>query len=122
VNTTLAALKERLDGESTDPRSTDRNPTPLWLFLYLYILGQPEAYISYMAGARALRDYLSPINTSVSELGAAYIKEVPPMLLTYELVELAKLLYPTQVSTGCAIIYYTIHTEVIPRLPRLPTS
>jgi len=80
----MAALKSKHD---TKVRSDDKTPTPLSVFIHIYIKAEHECYINYMEGAIALADYLSPI---AIPLMPDIIVHTPRMLCSYELTELAQ--------------------------------
>ena len=86
-----------------------RATTPLWVFLYLYEQANEECYPSYMAGAKSLYRYLSPI-----EIPDTYELRRPKALnslCSYETQELEKI-------TGFSqdVIVNTFIREVMPRL------
>jgi hypothetical protein len=74
-----------------------RSPSPLAMYMTVYLQANRECYLDYMLGARALANYLQPINVPV------VTTTVPLMLRSYELHELAKALAPytsTPLSTN----------------------
>ena len=63
-------------------------PTPLATFLYIYTHASYECYVDYMAGAKLLASYLSPIDIRDAPV------RLPDVLASYELTELARALVP----------------------------
>lgn len=67
-----------------------RQPTPLWVLLYLYSKAEHDCYIDYMAGARDLLYYLTANGTVPLDLQEELYPEindpefkVPGLLLSY---------------------------------------
>ncbi len=71
-------------------------PTSLATFLYIYTHASHECYIDYMAGARVLASYLAPIDLCMdTHLDMDRVSLIiPDLLVSYELMELAKVLQP----------------------------
>ena len=63
-------------------------PTPLATFLYIYNHASHEVYINYMEGARALAEFLAPIDVARIDI------TIPDILVSYDLQQIAIVLKP----------------------------
>lgn len=67
--------------------SCSQKETPLWVFLYIYLLSKKEGYINHMEGAKALIKMLKPISFPSREL----VSPLPELFRSsYEVSELAR--------------------------------
>ena len=85
-------------------------PIPLSTYLYIYNHAQHEAYIDYMAGAKALVEYLTPI--AIPKINI----EIPDILVSYDLQQLAKVLQP---HTVIPLDTYQIENAIYEHLTQL---
>lgn len=68
--------------------------TSLKTFLTIYLKAHRECYLDHMEGASALVAWLSPIDMTLESKEAAGYRPLAPLALSYELHQLAKILWP----------------------------
>lgn len=93
----MSTLSERInklkDNTNTSIRSGEKEATSLKDFLHIYVKAEHECYVDYMRGAQELYNYLSPILIPTKQYPAIDTGiELPDLLMSYELTELAKIL------------------------------
>lgn len=88
VRARMAAI---IESSNTSAVSESKEPTPLWIFLYLYEKAPNDCYVGYMGGAKALAKFLAPI-----AIPQDLEFRAPNLLYSYETQELAKVLGTTQ--------------------------
>ncbi|RLB63942.1 MAG: hypothetical protein DRH08_10410, partial [Deltaproteobacteria bacterium] len=81
-------------------------PTPLATFLYIYSHAQHDCFIDYMEGAKLLAVWLDKLVITKQES-----VQVPAMLRTYELVQLAKIIHPQNTNFAEDAIYCELVKE-----------
>ena len=96
----LSKVKEQIRKRNPDPRSEEKVPTPLAIFLRLYLLSKEEGYINYMEGAKCLYHWLKPIPFDRAWIDylsrQSQIDDIPDLFRSYHFVELAKIIAPTK--------------------------
>lgn len=89
----LAKLRETTN---TSPESAVKTPTDLETFLRIYNKSGRECYIDYMAGAKALYKFLSPITIPSDVIFNSTLTNIA-VLHSYEVSQLASVIVPAPV-------------------------
>lgn len=118
----LAKLSSLRNDIGIELRSTNRTPTQLRTFLLIYTRTVKDSYTNYMEGAKALYEWLSPIQwPDYPAIDDNY--KLPRYCESYELEELAKILVGyrshkqlPELARAKRAIYITTFKEVIPEL------
>lgn len=80
---------------------------PLKTYLILLLKAENASYNNYMQGAELLADWLGPI-----DLPEPPVKDTKPMariFISYELKEIARILYPKHINYGCRVLLQEIN-------------
>ena len=98
-NPTTSSLTSRLQ----ELRETS-TPFPLAAYLHIYQAAIPDCYNNYFEGMKLLVNFLGAPQITALQNGKEEVR-IPFLLRSYDLQELAKVLYPSNRALGENLIY-----------------
>lgn len=117
----LASLRASTD-RSIKHKDTANTPFPLDKFLLLYTKGHKECFVEYMQGAKALYEWLAPLEfPDYPDIDCNF--KIPPLLMGYDSQQVAGIVSEYRKNYDLALfhraeraILISMYKDVLPEL------